>query len=146
MDERSDEYEVGYGKPPKSTRFKKGQSGNPKGRPKASRNVAAALEEALFRKIRVKDQSGSRLVTVLEALLQRVSKQALDGDHRAIGKLIELIRYFDAMKARDACDGRASAEEPRPLPVGESDLEILRHLAGALEAGEFDPEDEDAEQ
>jgi hypothetical protein len=49
----SGDYEVGYGKPPKHTRFKPGQSGNPKGRPKASKDFRSLLHRALFKKRRL---------------------------------------------------------------------------------------------
>jgi Family of unknown function (DUF5681) len=41
------DYEVGYGKPPRHTRFKKGQSGNPRGRPNGSKNLSTLLSETL---------------------------------------------------------------------------------------------------
>ena len=44
------DYDVGYGKPPKATRFRKGQTGNPKGRPKTSKNVGTMLEGSNHRK------------------------------------------------------------------------------------------------
>ena len=43
----TDAYEVGYGKPPRHTRFPKGRSGNPKGRPPRSKNIGALLTRAL---------------------------------------------------------------------------------------------------
>ncbi len=48
LDEEDVGYEVGYGKPPAASRFKKGQSGNPKGRPKVTKNVSNMLEEVFF--------------------------------------------------------------------------------------------------
>ncbi|WP_233493474.1 DUF5681 domain-containing protein, partial [Ruegeria atlantica] len=67
MSDDTKEFEVGYGKPPKATRFKKGQSGNPKGRPKASKNVGSMLEEVFFRKIPITENGSRREVTMLEA-------------------------------------------------------------------------------
>ena len=49
LDERKTE-QVGYGKPPKLTRFKPGQSGNPRGRPRGALNMATVLERTLRRK------------------------------------------------------------------------------------------------
>ena len=48
-------YEVGYGKPPKHTRFKPGQSGNPKGRKPGSKNVMTLLEQTLFDTVKVRE-------------------------------------------------------------------------------------------
>ncbi|MCY3732928.1 MAG: DUF5681 domain-containing protein, partial [Chloroflexi bacterium] len=46
-------YDVGFGKPPKHSRFKKGKSGNPKGRPKGSRNFSMVVKETLEEPVRV---------------------------------------------------------------------------------------------
>lgn len=48
------DYEVGYGKPPKATQFKKGQSGNSKGRPRKSENVRTLLRETLNQRVQVR--------------------------------------------------------------------------------------------
>ena len=48
------DFEVGYGKPPRHTRFKTGRSGNPRGRRKGQRNLAAVLREVLRQTVKVK--------------------------------------------------------------------------------------------
>jgi hypothetical protein len=53
-------FEAGYGKPPRHTRFKKGQSGNPRGRPKGSKNLTTLLTEALNEPVIVAENGGRR--------------------------------------------------------------------------------------
>ena len=82
-------YEVGYGKPPKATRFKAGQSGNPKGRPKGSRNAmpkdpiserlkSLVLEEA-YRPIQIRDGGTLLKIPAIQAALRSLSLQAAQG-------------------------------------------------------------------
>jgi hypothetical protein len=63
------DYEVGHGKPPKSTQFKKGQSGNPKGRPKGSKNFATVYHKVGREFVTVKENGRTRRLTKQEALL-----------------------------------------------------------------------------
>jgi hypothetical protein len=64
------DYEVGHGKPPRHTRFKKGQSGNPRGRPKGSKNLPTLLTEALNEPV-VVAENGKRSATAdLRAMKQ----------------------------------------------------------------------------
>lgn len=74
--------QVGFGSPPVDGRFKKGKSGNPRGRPKKQDNVYTLLQRVLKRKVR---QKGSeRQIPVSEALIRKLREQALSGDSRAI--------------------------------------------------------------
>src|SRR5215469_5153687 len=59
--EKQRDYEVGYGKPPRSSRFKKGQSGNPRGRPSGSKNLSTLLSEALNEPVIVTENGRRRL-------------------------------------------------------------------------------------
>jgi hypothetical protein len=75
---------VGYKKPPKHHQFKKGQSGNPQGRPKGHRNFATDVQEELQELIRVTEGQQVHTITKQRALVKRTMEQALKGDLRAI--------------------------------------------------------------
>lgn len=76
-------YQVGFGKPPKHSQFKKGQSGNPKGRPKGSLSFATILNNALFEKV-VVNEAGQKIVkTKLEVMLIQALNKAVAGDLKA---------------------------------------------------------------
>ena len=100
-------YEVGYGKPPASTRFRKGQSGNPGGRPKGARNKLPALHEErlkdivlaeAYRDIKVHD--GDRQVTVpmAEAIIRSMALKAAKGDHRSQKLFSDLLNRTEASR------------------------------------------------
>lgn len=113
------DYEIGYGKPPKANRFKKGSSGNPKGRPKGKKNFATILVEELSEKLTIKEAGKSRKVTKLEAVTKQLVTKAINGDPRA---LAELLRQIHAHWPTEQ-DGQ-NAE----LPATEEDLAILNDL------------------
>ena len=83
---------VGYCKPPVHTRFKKGQSGNPKGRRKGQRNVHTVVDEALSQRIKIKEGNRTRSVTKLDAVILTMISAALKGDAKAQASLIALLR------------------------------------------------------
>ena len=89
--EASDDYEVGYSKPPKETRFQPGRTGNPRGRPKGSRNLKTELLEELHEKVLVKERGTRHTVSKQRAMLKSLTARALQGDARAASLLINLV-------------------------------------------------------
>ncbi len=73
---------VGYMSPPEHTRFKKGKSGNPRGRPKKKEDIYTLLQRVLKRKVRV--SSADQQMPIREALIRKLRELALSGDARAI--------------------------------------------------------------
>jgi hypothetical protein len=81
------DYDLGYGKPPKTTQWKPGQSGNPKGRPKKIKDFDKLLDRELSETVRITDGGETKLVSKRELIMKRVINEALRGD-RAILKLV----------------------------------------------------------
>lgn len=92
------DYEIGYGRPPKSTRFKPGQSGNTKGRPKGSTNLENLLNKALDAKVTIETQNGTKRITKREAIMLKWVNQALSGDPKSIQALLPWIAKADEHK------------------------------------------------
>ncbi len=100
---------VGYKSPPKITRFKQGQSGNRKGRPKGTRDFKADLLEELAEQVPVRLREGGKPTKVSKqrAILKAVFARAFQGDLRAVAILANLIQRFVG-----TADGSAQEEPP----------------------------------
>lgn len=85
-------YEVGFGKPPKQTRFRPGTSGNPAGRPKGKRNLATVLEKSLQEKVVINENGNRKVVTKLEAAVKQLVNKAAGGDLNALRQLTALAK------------------------------------------------------
>jgi hypothetical protein len=79
----AEDYEVGYGKPPQHTRFKKGRSGHPEGRPSGSTNITSELEGLLAAKTTIKVNGAVQKVRTARAICLALIQKALGGDVRA---------------------------------------------------------------
>lgn len=94
-----DKYEVGYGKTPKETRFKPGQSGNPRGRPKHSKNTATILAEELNERISLREGSKQVIITKKQAMVKQLMNKAVQGELRALFFVFQLMQNADATEA-----------------------------------------------
>ncbi|MBO6946414.1 MAG: hypothetical protein JJ855_00430 [Rhodospirillales bacterium] len=87
-------YDIGYGKPPESGKFKPGQSGNPKGRPKSAKNLKTELEEELLERISIKEQGKVLKVSKQRAMLKALTARAMQGDPRAATVIVNMVSRF----------------------------------------------------
>jgi hypothetical protein len=103
----SGDYEVGYGKPPKHSRFKAGQSGNPRGRPKGATNhkpevnqewlQEIVLEEA-YRTITVRDGERQVDVPMAQAVVRTLAVNAAKGNNRAQKLFTEMLSQTERFR------------------------------------------------
>ena len=100
-----DPYDVGFAKPPKHTRFKKGQSGNPNGRPRKKPDLYLELTQVLHENVTVTVDGQPEKVTVQQALLLRLRDQALKGEIWAEKLLQKVVGAMpDSMSKYDDID------------------------------------------
>jgi hypothetical protein len=90
--EATPDYEIGFRQPPVHRRFKPGQTGNPKGRPKGRRKVRTVVEEALNKRITIREGDRTRSLPKLDGVVLTMVNKALQGDAKALTALIQLIR------------------------------------------------------
>jgi len=121
------EYEVGYGRPPKSGRFKKGQSGNPKGRPKGRKALNTIIDDVFRKKMTIRVDGKTKKVSQFEALCRRIFKDGLKGDGKATDQAIKLIGLIASLN-----DGAALVDDGS-IPNEADDLEALKKYLGLFD-------------
>jgi len=90
MDDQARDYAVGYGKPPVETRFQKGQSGNPQGRPRGTKKLVTLLGEVLSQRAGLPNPDGSWM-TKAEAIFFSLANQASTPDLKAKKLLFDVL-------------------------------------------------------
>ena len=98
---------IGYGRPPKHTQFKPGQSGNPRGRPRKSKQVEALIQSELNRTLVIKEGGREVRITKREAIVKQLVNSAIKGDTKPLQMMIahlEKHREVDPFVPTDADD------------------------------------------
>jgi Family of unknown function (DUF5681) len=120
------DYEVGYGKPPLHTRFKTGQSGNPRGRPRGSKSLATLVGEALDQKVVVTDGGSRRKISKREAMITQLVNRSAQADLKAMQLLLGIMQDIE----------RRSETRSPPTAFTEADQEILKLIESRLVGGD----------
>ena len=109
------DYEVGYGKPPRNTQFKKGQSGNPRGRPPGSKNLATLVSVALNEPVIVVENGGRRKITKREAIIKQLVNRSTKADWRAIKILLDIVREIENRVEPETGESSFSAADEKVI-------------------------------
>ena len=124
----SEPHAKGCMKPPEATRFRKGSSGNPNGRPKKIDDPYEALQKVLARRVQVAGED--RRITIREALIRRLRDLALAGDRRAMELQRKILVAAGALRSSDEAPVDLEAEKRRLLQL------INRNAAAAAQGGD----------
>jgi hypothetical protein len=127
---------VGYGQPPMGTRFRKGQSGNPKGRPRGTKNLKTLLDQALKEKITVNENGRRKTISKAQAGMKQIANQVASGDTKVTLKILEMHDRHERLlrEITAANSGPIVSPLPESADVKERLIEITRRLRERLEA------------
>ena len=123
-------YVVTRGKPPRETQFKKGESGNLKGRPKGTKEIGTLLEQELDRMIEVSQHGRTIKLTRRQVIVRRIIEKAMQGDPKAIATCLTIE---SAKSAKGKGPSTVAAEFDAQL--SEDDKILLSYL-GRSEGGD----------
>jgi Family of unknown function (DUF5681) len=107
-------YEVGYGKPPKANQFRKGRTGNPRGKRSGEENIISAFKRHVLKRVKINDGERVRTVTLAEAVILKNYNAALQKNPFAMGNIYRL-----ADEAGELVDFADAKQVGRPIAVPE---------------------------
>ena len=108
-------YEVGYGKPPRHTRFQKGRSGNPAGRPRGKKNLATLLSDALDQKIIVVESGRRKKISKREAIVTQLVNKSASADLKATQIVLAMLRDVETRADSGCADIGSLTEADRQI-------------------------------
>ena len=120
--ETPQDYVVGYGKPPVHTRFQKGRSGNPKGRPRGKKNMSTLLSAALDAAIIVVENGRRKKISKREAIITQLVNKSASADLKATQIVLAMLQDVEA-RADDSSDSAAFTE---------ADQEIIQRIQARM--------------
>ena len=120
-------YAVGYGKPPRHSRFEPGQSGNPRGRPPGSKNLSSLLKKALDEPVIVVENNRRRRIAKREAIVKQFVNQSAKGDLKATQLLLSILRDLESRAEPGAADA---------VKITEADQQIIARIKARLGGAE----------
>jgi hypothetical protein len=136
-----DASKVGYKRPPRHSRFQRGQSGNPRGRERGVRNLRTDVKATLAGSVALNAKGKAKRVSTQEAILLRLKEKALKGDTRSLEQFIRLAQIFNDDSPNDTSAGQDMMAEDREIL--EAYAEVLRSRpSGAADANFVQDESE----
>lgn len=128
MDDVEDGYKVGRGRPPLHTRFKKGQSGNPRGPRRRPKDLPALLVAALNEPVVVTANGEPRQITKREAVIAQLVDKSTGADLRATKMLIDMLQDIEKRAG--------TAPLSTAAPLAPADEEVVQNLLARLRRAE----------
>jgi hypothetical protein len=114
-------YRVGYGRPPRSSQFKPGETGNPSGRPKGRKSLSSQVREEMTTTITVQEGQKRRKVPKIAGVVLRQIQSALKGNDRSAMAVIQMARQLGVLHAMPP-------EPPEQAPLSPADEAIIAKL------------------
>src|SRR5258707_14621982 len=120
----ADSNEIGYGKPPKANQFRKGRTGNPRGKRQGEENTISAFKRIVSKRVKINDGEKVRTITLAEAVILKNCNAAVQKDPFAMSNIFRL-----AEEAGEFVDITDAKQVGRPLLVPEKVKTMEEFLA-----------------